>query len=212
MAIDVLERGQVDLGLSTGSGLLAAARRQDPEAWERLVDQYSALIYHWCKLDGLTQSDAADVMQTVMMKLSQHLGRFEKDGRKASFRRWLATVTRNCIRDYRRAQQGRPQALGGTDALSRLQRVPDSLPEETGSSVGQSDRSRELRRLMDEVQTRVKETTWQAFRLTELDGLTSPEAGQRLGMSAAAVRLAKARVLQHLRELSTDGLMGGVQE
>jgi RNA polymerase sigma-70 factor (ECF subfamily) len=42
--------------------------------------------------------------------------------------------------------------------------------------------------------------TWQAFWRTAVDDQPAPDVGQELGMSAGAVRVAKCRVLQRLRE------------
>ena len=202
MATGVLERSQDQLALSTGTALLSAARRRHPDAWNQLVDQYSALVYHWCKQAALSPDDAADVLQTVMMKVAQHLSRFEKDGKKAAFRRWLATITRNCITDFLRARGRFPQGLGGTDALSLLRNLPEAGMTDVGSGGPLNGRPHVLDRLLATVESRVEQRTWQAFCLTMLDDLTSAEAGEALGMSAAAVRLAKARVLRQLRELS----------
>ena len=42
--------------------------------------------------------------------------------------------------------------------------------------------------------------TWQAFWLTAVEGRTPTEVSAELGMSPGAVRVAKSRVLQRLRE------------
>jgi len=76
--VSVGSRGFQD---ATDSSLLALAQQRHPDAWEQLVDQYSGLVYHWCRRSGLGPEDAADVLQSVMLKLAQHLPRFERDGR-----------------------------------------------------------------------------------------------------------------------------------
>ena len=47
---------------------------------------------------------------------------------------------------------------------------------------------------------RVEPQTWQAFRLTALDGLPAAEAAGQVGLTVAAVYKAKSRVLQLLSE------------
>jgi RNA polymerase sigma-70 factor (ECF subfamily) len=184
---------------ATDSALLILAKQRNPSAWERIVDQYSALVYHWCRRSGLGPEDAADVLQSVMLKLAQYLPQFEKDGRPAAFRRWLSTVTRTCITDLVRAAQSQPHGLGGTDALLRLNTLES--PCETGSSIAAAAESKltVLFDVLEEVEQSVEPTTWNAFRLTVFENLTSTEAALRLNMSPAAIRLAKARVLQRLR-------------
>jgi RNA polymerase sigma-70 factor (ECF subfamily) len=189
----------------TDSALLASAQQRQPNAWEQLVDQYSGLVYSWCRRSGLGPEDAADVLQSVMLKLAQHLPRFQKDGRPASFRRWLSTVTRTCITDLIRADRSRPCGLGGTDALLRLNSL--QAPRETGSNSAVSARSKvgELIDVLQAVEETVEPNTWNAFRLTMFENLTSAEAAAQLQMSPAAIRLAKARVLLQLRSRLTDG-------
>ena len=46
--------------------------------------------------------------------------------------------------------------------------------------------------------------TWRAFWRTAIDGLPAPEVADELGMSAAAVRKAKSRVLSRLRREYQD--------
>ena len=47
---------------------------------------------------------------------------------------------------------------------------------------------------------RVEPQTWQAFRLTALDGLPAAEVAGQVGLEVAAVYKAKSRVLRLLRE------------
>ena len=50
------------------------------------------------------------------------------------------------------------------------------------------------------VQGRVEAHTWEAFRLTAMDGLSGADAAARLGLTVAGVYKAKSRVQQMLRE------------
>ena len=53
---------------------------------------------------------------------------------------------------------------------------------------------------MHRIQKRVKPATWDAFRLTALEGLSGQEAGQRLNMPVAHVFVAKNRVQKLLQD------------
>jgi RNA polymerase sigma-70 factor (ECF subfamily) len=50
------------------------------------------------------------------------------------------------------------------------------------------------------VRQRVEPHTWEAFRLTALDGLSGAEAAARLGLKVATVYKAKSKVQQMLHE------------
>jgi RNA polymerase sigma-70 factor (ECF subfamily) len=57
-----------------------------------------------------------------------------------------------------------------------------------------------LRCLLDLMEAEFEPTTIQAFRRVALEGASSAEAAQELGLSVGAVYVAKSRVLQRLRE------------
>ena len=57
-----------------------------------------------------------------------------------------------------------------------------------------------FRRGLALIRTEFEDRTWQAFWRTAVDGLSASEAGRELNMSPGAVRVAKSRVLQRLRE------------
>ena len=51
-----------------------------------------------------------------------------------------------------------------------------------------------------------KDSTWQAFWQTAVEGKTGPEAARALGLSVAAVYLAKGRVMTRLKEIIRETL------
>jgi RNA polymerase sigma factor (sigma-70 family) len=68
----------------------------DLQAWNRLVDQYSRLIWSITGSFKLVESDAADVVQITWMRLIEHIDRIEQPARVGS---WLASTARNeCLR------------------------------------------------------------------------------------------------------------------
>lgn len=184
---------------STASDLLAAAKRLEPGAWQELVERYSWLVAIWCKSEGLAPDDVPDVVQAVLVEVARNLERFHKDGRTAAFRRWLRTITRCQVAEFRRAAAKQPRAPGGTTANKRLMSVPAKDP-----STENDPRLEQLLErfwgLVDRLEETFEPSTWQAFWLTTFEHRTSVEAGQVLCLSPAAIRLAKARVLRRIRE------------
>jgi RNA polymerase sigma factor (sigma-70 family) len=77
-------------------GWVRRAATGDLYAWNRLVDQYSRLIWSITGSFKLGESDAADVVQTTWMRLIEHIDRIEQPARVGS---WLASTARNeCLR------------------------------------------------------------------------------------------------------------------
>ena len=78
------------------ASLVRQAAAGDKAAWERLVDQYSRLIWAMTRDFRLSEVDAADVVQTTWLRLLENIGRIEYPERVGS---WLATTARHeCLR------------------------------------------------------------------------------------------------------------------
>src|SRR5688500_16727406 len=63
-------------GGATSLSLLERARGRDAEAWRRLVQLYSPLIFFWAGRAGLRDADAADLVQDVWHAVSRGLDQF----------------------------------------------------------------------------------------------------------------------------------------
>ena len=183
---------------SLSTTLLMRVQQMDPDAWNRLVETFGPIVYQWARSSGLNADDAADVVQDVFAKVARGIGSFERQKEQGSFRSWLATITRNRIRDFfRRDQVKHPSPAGGTAALQQMQNVPDELDE----SISEADIDRRLpARVLELVQSEIEPRTWQAFWLTTVESRSAREVAQELEMQLASVYQAKSRVLRRLRQ------------
>jgi RNA polymerase sigma-70 factor (ECF subfamily) len=188
-------------GGSTSRSLLSRLKTDDAAAWNRLVVLYAPLVHHWCRQFGLPTREAADVLQDVFQAVALNLNRFHRDAPGDSFRGWLRTITRSKVMDHFRRRSGQPEAAGGTEALQRLGQLP--APEE-GTDEHSLAEQAPVRTLFETalglIRPEFEDRTWQAFWRTAVDDQRAPDVGKELGMSAGAVRVAKCRVLQRLRE------------
>ena len=183
---------------SVSSTLLERVKARRPEAWERLVDLFGPVVYRWCRQTGVGREDAADVVQEVFSSVAAHVGDFRRDSPGDSFTAWLATITRNKIRDWSRRRQGRPEARGGTDAQQQFLQVPE-LSELSQQSGGTWAGGALPRRALDLVRAEFENRTWEAFWRTAVDGQCPADVAQDLGVTVNAVYKAKSRVLRRLR-------------
>jgi len=77
------------------SELVIGAREGDQIAWGHLVDRYARLVYAVALRCRLTHADAADVSQTVWLRLAENLHRINDPSRVGA---WLVTTTkRECL-------------------------------------------------------------------------------------------------------------------
>jgi RNA polymerase sigma factor (sigma-70 family) len=88
------------VGIDGRSGeLVRQAAAGDEDAWLALVDEFSGLVWSVARAHRLTASDAADVSQTVWLRLVEHLDRIADPDRIAGW--LLVTTRRECLRSLR---------------------------------------------------------------------------------------------------------------
>lgn len=163
----------------------------DPTAWAEFSRRYGAMIHRWCRTWGLQSADADDVVQNVLLELSRQMRDFVYDS-TGSFRAWLKTIARRAwikYLDYRKKHDT------ATSDVTILESLSDPAAEDDLIKHLEQEYERELlEQALARVRLRVKPATYEAFRLTALDGLSGKEAAERIGMPVAHVFVAKGNV------------------
>lgn len=109
--------------------LVRAASTGDQAAWDAIVDRYSGLVWAVARAHRLGEADAADVFQTVWLRLVEHLGRIREPEHLGG---WLSSTARHeCLRMLR---------LGGRELASedvdvRVETDPQRRAEPTPEQV-----------------------------------------------------------------------------
>ena len=184
--------------METPVSLLERLRQPDPDkAWERFVDLYAPLLYYWAKRTGCQETDAADLVQEVLVLLTRKLPALQYDNQR-SFRGWLRTVAHNCWRNLRRKAQIPRDAEG-----RNLDEMPG--PENDEPFWEEEYRQRLVGRALELMQSEFQPTTWKACWECVVTGKPAPDVAQEMGISIGAVYMAKSRVLSRLR-LELKGL------
>lgn len=190
---------------STSLSLLERAKRRDEQAWSRLTYVYAPLLDYWCRGWGVQGSDAEDLRQEVFQAVLHGLETFRRDQPGHSFRGWLRVIAHRKFLDQWRKRQRQPDARGGSDAHHRMLQLPEPPPD-TDDGDPPEQVSQLHHRGLEVVRGEFEPKTWQAFWQTAVDGQSPLDVGQKLGMTTAAVRKAKSRVLLRLREELGDVL------
>jgi RNA polymerase sigma-70 factor (ECF subfamily) len=183
---------------TTSLSLLQRLRRPgEPGAWERFVQLYTPLIYHWACRAGLQESDAADLVQDVFVLLLRKLPDFDYN-RDGSFRAWLRTVTMNLWRTRLRRRNVPTDPDASPDGVAVADGVVELAEAEYRDDL--------VRRALELLRTDFEPTTWRAFWESVVNDRPTAEVAAELGLSAGAIRTAKCRVLARLRQ-ELDGLL-----
>lgn len=190
-----MKRPRFDPG-STSLNLVDGMKSREPDAWSRFVNLYGPVVFHWCRGKyQLDESTAEEIGQLVLVKVSLAISGFEHQ----SFRGWLHRITRNTVVDFQRRAYERGR--GGSDHQKQLANIaaPEELPDESPEEIANETLGIYLRAI-EAIRDRYSENVWTAFWRMEIDGLTSREVADELGITDSAVRHSHRRVLARLRK------------
>jgi RNA polymerase sigma-70 factor (ECF subfamily) len=191
----------------------------DQESWREFFEAYWRLIHATALKAGLTDVEAQEVVQEVMIAAAKKMPGFTYDPDKDSLKGWLLSVTRFKVADQFRTRD----KVGQPSRLPRSGETPDLLSDETQTATVQRVpdpgslnldviwegewRENLLRAALERVRQTVNPAHYEMYHLHVVQGLSPRETARALGVSAAAVYLAKHRVgrqvQREIRKLET---------
>lgn len=166
-------------------------------AWEELVRRYRRLIYSIPIRAGLNEEAAADVFQTVCLRLLESLANL-KDQQKLTS--WIITTTnRESWRASSRSRREAPIGEGG-DNTADAPYVPEIIDEKPHAEDEQLSLQRQLA-----VRNAVELLSERCRELLELlyfveDRPSYEEVSRRMDMPVASIGPTRARCLEKLRK------------
>lgn len=189
--------GELDLEL------VRRAQAGDADALRTLVRQAYPLVRRWALVRTGDPTEADDLTQDVLVHVMQKLDAFQGSGR---FTTWLYTVVRRSAADRFR-REGRRRRLEGDP------RTAGEVAPESGATPLQQAAAGEAMNLIEAFFHRLPDRQREIFDLADLQGLSSPEIAERLGIEPVSVRanLFKARrtlrglILAHHPHLAPEG-------
>ncbi|HJT77123.1 MAG TPA: sigma-70 family RNA polymerase sigma factor [Gemmataceae bacterium] len=187
-----------DFPPTRASLLLRLRSPQDAAAWEQFVDLYAPLVYGYARKQGLQDADAADLCQEVLCDVAGAVSRLEYDPARGAFHNWLLTVVRHRLWKWQADQRRRPRGSGDSEVRALLGECP--APESVEAAWEAEWRRSAFAWACEQVRRDVTDRTWQAFWRTAVEGQTGKRVAADLGLSVAAVYLARSRVLARLKE------------
>jgi RNA polymerase sigma factor (sigma-70 family) len=184
-----------DLAERDDRTLVAACLEGDHSAWEALIARYQRLIYSIPIKARLSQDDAADIFQSVCLKLYEKLATIRDSERISS---WLITTTsREC---WRLSARNRRESVpaGGDDDDSFLKEIPAKGPlaDEQRETL---DQQHQVRHAVEALPDRCRELITMLFY--HKDELSYVDIAGRMRMPVPSVGPTRARCLEKLRKL-----------
>jgi RNA polymerase sigma-70 factor (ECF subfamily) len=204
-----------DDSIPTRQSLLARLKDLgDQESWQEFFNAYWRLIHATALKAGLAEVEAQEVVQEVMIASAKKMPGFTYAPGKDSVKGWLLRVTRWKVADQFRKRQketiphppgplsssireGRSEGRASDDDTARTstaERVPD--PDSLALDAIWDGEWREnlLRAALERVKHTVNPAHYEMYHLHVVQGLAPRETARALGVSTAAVYLAKHRV------------------
>ena len=178
-------------------GLIRQAIGGDREALEQIFTRNSPALYQTAlRLVG-TPEEAEDVLQEGMLNAFRNLRRFEG---RSQFSTWLTRIVINAGLMRLRSRKARPvvsldEKLTEEDDVTFADQFPDK-----GPNPEQVYAREELRGILDRHLSRLSPVLRSAFLLREVQGLSTQEAAETLGVSEGTL---KARLHRAKRQLAS---------
>jgi RNA polymerase sigma-70 factor (ECF subfamily) len=186
--------------LSTTSTLVGKLQEESPERWQKFVLVYSPLLRFWIRQDRVRQEFIDDILQETLKSVFRGIQHYQWTPGSGTFRGWLRTIVRRRSADHFRSL---PKEVSASQ--SNLERIQVPEPRDPAEVEGEEMAFLELKaRALELVRQSTAEKTWQMFWLNVVEEIPSPDIARQFNVTTAAVRMAKARVLNRLRSLMPD--------
>jgi RNA polymerase sigma factor (sigma-70 family) len=173
----------------------------DIAAWNEFVAIYEPLVLRLAKRKGLQHADAEELVQEVLIAVSRSIDRWVPDPKRGRFHDWLFRIARNLMINFLTRRKYRSIGTGDSAIAEMLEQECDPACEE--SALFDLEYQREVFRwAAGQVRTKVKQSTWDAFWLTCVEGRPIQEVAQLLGVTVGTVYIARCRVMTQLQQCS----------
>lgn len=173
--------------------LIRKARAGDQDAFADLVMGHADRVYATLRRFGLDPNEADEVTQEVFVRAWRGLARFEE---RALFSTWLYRIAFN---EAQRRLSRRSRA--GADPDPERDDVVLSLPEEAALGPEAQALDREFDRALERALEQLPSDWRAAVVLRDVDGLSTKEASEIVGIREAAFKSRLHRGRMQLRSL-----------
>jgi RNA polymerase sigma-70 factor, ECF subfamily len=176
--------------------LVERARQGDMAAFEKLVRQYDRQVFRIAQHIVQNREDAEDVVQDAFLKAYEKLDQFQGNSK---FYTWLVRIAVNeALMRLRKRRTGRMVSIDEdveTEEGSMPRDLADWSPDPE-AMYGQSEMADILRRTIQGLPPGFRVV----FVLRDVDGLSTEETADTLGLSIPAVKSRLLRARLQLRE------------
>jgi RNA polymerase sigma-70 factor, ECF subfamily len=190
---------KVDEPVSEELMLVNAARGGDVGAFEQLVRKYDRNVFRIANHITQNREDAEDVVQDAFLKAFQNLGQFQG---QSKFYTWLVRIAVN--EALMRLRRRRPERMVSLD--EDINTGEDTIPREVADWAPNPEQlynQSELGEILQKTIQGLPPSFRTVFVLRDVEGLSTEETADALGLSIPAVKSRLLRARLQLRERLT---------
>ncbi len=176
--------------------LVQAAKGGDLSAFEQLVKRYDRNIFRIAQHITQNREDAEDVMQDAFLKAYENLEQFQGNSK---FYTWLVRIAVNeSLMKLRRRRTDKTVSLD-----QQIETEEDTMPREVADwspNPEQLYKQGELKEILTKTINGLPASFRTVFVLRDVEGLSTEETAEALGLSVPAVKSRLLRARLQLRE------------
>ena len=191
-----METIQKNAGEDSELAFVQAAKKGDLEAFSQLVKRYDRNVFRIAQHITHNEEDAQDVVQDAFLKAYQNLDQFQGNSK---FYTWLVRIAVNeALMKLRRRRTDRTVSID-----EDVETEEGSMPREVadwGPNPEQLYRQSELSDILKKTIQGLPPGFRTVFVLRDVEGLSTEETSEMLGLSIPAVKSRLLRARLQLRE------------
>lgn len=181
--------------------LVEKVKAGDYEFFTALVDRYEGKVYRLAMRMLRNPEDAEDALQETFLQVYRGINKFEG---RSTFSTWLFRLATNvCLMKIRSRGIDPPKLLPLEDYIPQHDEDKHLQIQEWPERPEEILLNKESREKMLEAMDTLSPEYRAVFILRDIEGFTSTETGEALGISVAAVKSRLHRARLHLREKLT---------
>ncbi len=188
--------------------LVAALRREDGAAMERLVERFADRVYRLAFRITGSKEDAEEVTQDALWTAGRKIGGFKGD---SAFGSWLYRITANTAYMKLRSRRAKAREIAMEDVLPKLDEggVHFEPMDDWSERVDDHALTGELREILERTIGELPDDYRTAMVLHDVEGLSNPDIAETLGISLPAVKSRVHRSRLYVRKRLAEYLDGG---
>ena len=185
--------------------LVAALRREAPDAAERLVERFGDRVYRLAMRITGSREDAEEAAQDALWTAARKIGMFKGE---SAFGSWIYRITANAAYQKLRTRRQKSAEIAMDDVMPALDGDGRHFEpmDDWSNRVDERALQGELRQVLQEAIDGLPAEYRTALVMHDVEGLSNPDIAETLGISLPAVKSRVHRSRLFVRKKLTDYL------